>query len=512
MKSFEKVDKVLNNKFTLISLLVFSFVMWALSLVKILVPIIGVYCFVVCAFSKDPKSVFAVIFSIPFFLENLSDSSCYVFYGIGIALAVLGLIVFVLKAVFYDKIHVTKGKLFWGFVALAIASMLGGIVGFFNILAIVIALAICALLYFLYFVMLNFCHDLKDFSRKYFIIFGFSLFVQLIYLHILSGDFIHSVLNKGITYVGAQNANAPAVYFLLAMFSFFWIAYEKKEKDYLYCLGAYFYVFATFFVYSRISTLQCAIFAIICFVMIFCKSQNKKALGITIGVIVLCVLIFAIIFWDGFYSAISRYLSLGFKGNGRDELWPWCFDKFFSHPVFGVGFVDYAGSVPTVASSHVIMAHNTFLQFLTSTGFVGLLLAGYFYFNKYRIICNNFADYNTYIFLVSVALSCVGIFDQCMTMDPFIFTISIMYVVMAEIHNRQISLASTTIQEERNKNDKKSSGAIDNQAGKKTNAEIKNANSSLDTPKEEKRISSKQKSSSVVVTKKSSKSRKSQKA
>ena len=75
---------------------------------------------------------------------------------------------------------------------------------------------------------------------------------------------------------------------------------------------------------------------------------------------------------------------MGYSGNGRQILWPWCWNKFKENPLFGIGFVSKDDSVPTLVSTDsIVLAHNSILQYLTSLGIIGTLMMGYFYFKKY---------------------------------------------------------------------------------------------------------------------------------
>ena len=422
----------INHNYTLLGLLVFSFFMWGLGLNFLLIPLLGLYCLTVFLSSDDPKSVFAVIFAGPFFLNNIADSTSYYFYAIGAICVFVGVIYFLVRKLSIEKVEVTKGKMFWAFVAFTIASVLGGIVGYFNIVTTICIFAMCVVFYVMYFIMLNFCSGLKVFWRRFFIVFGIELILQLFFLHAMSDDFFASLTSKSIFFVGAQNINTLAVYLLLAMLSMFWLAYEDKKHDYLYCLGAIAFAGTIFLAYSRINTLLAFLFALVSFIIVFVKSPHKKLFGICAGIVATGVLFMCVVFWDNLVDLISWYIKLGFSGNGRDILWPWCFKEFLKHPIFGVGFVSYEGLVPTVASNIVIMAHNDLLQSLVSTGIVGSIFMLYFYVKKYSIVIGRKSDFDTFTFINVLFLTCVGIVDQCTTMDPFVMLIGFMLVVIAE--------------------------------------------------------------------------------
>ena len=88
--------------------------------------------------------------------------------------------------------------------------------------------------------------------------------------------------------------------------------------------------------------------------------------------------------------------------------------------------------MPTVASNIVIMAHNDLLQSLVSTGIVGSIFMLYFYVKKYSIVIGRKSDFDTFTFINVLFLTCVGIVDQCTTMDPFVMLIGFMFVVIGE--------------------------------------------------------------------------------
>ena len=448
VEKLREYSPYINHNYTLLALLVFSFLMWGLGLNFILIPLLGLYCFVVFLSSDDPKSVFAVIFAGPFFLNNIADGSSYYFYAIGAFFVFAGITYFLIRKLSIEKAETTKGKMFWAFVAFTIASVLGGIIGYFNIVTTLCIFAMCLLFYVMYFIMLNFCSGLKVFWRRFFIIFGLELILQLFFLHATSDDFFASLTSKSVFFVGAQNINTLAVFLLLAMLSMFWLAYEDKKHDYLYCLGGFGFAGTIFLAYSRINTLLAFVFAAVSFAIVFVKSPHKKLFGFCIGVFVTGLLFVSVVFWEKFIDIFSWYIKLGFSGNGRDVLWPWCFREFLKHPLFGVGFISYEGMVPTVASNIIIMAHNDLLQSLTATGIVGTIFMLYFYFKKYTIVLNSKGDFDTFTFINVLFFTCVGIVDQCTTMDPFVMLIGFMLVVIAEQFGREKARTQMTAKEQ----------------------------------------------------------------
>ena len=78
------------------------------------------------------------------------------------------------------------------------------------------------------------------------------------------------------------------------------------------------------------------------------------------------------------------------------------------------------------------MAHNTFLQYLTSCGLIGSALAIVYYVQKYRVLIGNRGNRDAFAIQCLVVIALIGLVDQAPTTDIFVFIIINMLVAVSE--------------------------------------------------------------------------------
>lgn len=431
----QKIEKILTNYMWLPIVITIGFLGWFWKFDTLTVPLLSLFILLVFIFCDDVKNILPIILSVPFFINQI-DKENYWIYLVSIIIFLIGAIYFIIKQ-FVRKKPMKKGKMFWAMLVALVANLLGGIFGYFNIINFLIILVLSLITYFIYWLAINFCENLKSYLNYMFIVIGLLLFVQLLISYILVKEsFWTSILWKSVTFIGLQNINVVAIYFMFAMMASFQLGLKHKH-DYLYSLLAMFFVFCTYFTYSRMGILICAIFLVISLIYTFIKSKNKK-IYIFIGLIILIGLVsIYIIFPSQVSKLFNWHLSLGMSGNGRDVLWPWCVDKFLDSPVFGVGFVS-DDPVPGLSTTDsIILAHNTVLQYLTSLGIVGTILMTYFYIRKYIVLVSNFNEFKFLNLMNILIIALSGITDQSPSMDIFIMCITLCFVSLAENDSKE---------------------------------------------------------------------------
>ena len=428
----ENFKKDLTSNIWIAMILFIGFLGWILSLDFIAIPILAVYALLLFIFCDDVKNILTIIFAVPFFIRSVITTGDFVVLGVSLGIFIIGVVYYIVKQ-FMRKVPMKKGNLFWGFVCLLAAYLLGGIIGYFNIINILIIIAMTSLTYFVYWVVINFCKGVKTHISLIFIGIGVLLSIQLFISYLLVEEpFMSAILSKNVISIGLQNINVVAIYFMLSMISVFYFGYKHKY-DYLFTLGGLIFAICTYFTYSRMGTLICLLVLLTAVIATFVKSQNKRIYIFTGIVGLFAMILIVLLCYERIEKYLEWHLNLGFSGNGRGTLWPWCLDKFLDSPVFGVGFTSEDPVPSLMTTDSIILAHNSALQYLTSTGIVGTILAIYFYFKKYKIIFTKFNGYKFFNMLNILAIGISGITDQSPTMDFFILTISAVLVALAEI-------------------------------------------------------------------------------
>lgn len=446
----KKADEILSNVAWLPIVLTLGFLGWCWKFDFITVPLLGIFCLLIFIFCSDIKNIIPPVISVPFFINEITDTKQLIPLCFAIGFFVIGAIYFITKQFLYNKSNLKKGKMFWAFVTYTIAQVTGGLFGYFNILNFIIVLSLCVTTYFIYWLSINFCKNLKLFINITFIAISIILCEQLLIEYLLvDGNFTSAILSKNVIFIGLQNINVVAIYFMLGMMACFQLAIKHK-RDYLYCLLAMWFAICTYFTYSRMGTLICFIFMVISLLYIFIKSKNKP-IFLFICIVLLFIFEITLTIWmDKLSNLLDWHMNLGVSGNGRDSLWPWCIERFLASPVFGVGYTSNIPVPSLMTTDSIILAHNTILQWLTSLGVFGTLLMFYFTLTKYFICFKGINQFKLFNILSILIIALSGITDQSPTMDLFIISISVILITLAETDTTNNKTTKSTNQEQTN--------------------------------------------------------------
>lgn len=452
--AFEKFNAKLNQVFSqyhwLFPIMTIGFLGWITNSAYITIPILALYTLCIFIFCDEINNILPIIFAVPFFIKELTNTSHFIIFGISIAVFLLGSLYFVIKKI-RQKAKIKKGKLFYPFIFLIVGCFLGGLGSYFDIVTSLLVSLCFLVAYYIYWLAINFSHNLKEYICYTFIAIGCTLFTQLLISYFQGEEiFLINITYKSVIFIGLQHINTVAVYFLIALICSFQLGYKNKH-DYLYALLALFFVICTYFTYARMATLLCGIFLIVCLIIMFIKSEHKPIFIISGIFLIITAIVLFTAYYDEIIKIFSWHINLGVSGNGRDELWPWCVEKFLHSKAFGVGFVS-DDPVPTlVTTDKIILAHNTVLQYLTSCGIVGTILVSYFYVEKYIICIKHFNEFKLFNLLQIIMIALIGIVDQCPTMDLFIIIINLIFIALAEIDtSEQVPIQNTTEKQEKN--------------------------------------------------------------
>lgn len=430
-----KVKQFNEGIYGFITMLTIGIVFWQLNLTHIFCLICATYILSILLFCDDITNAVLLPLPIAFLLNSFENTPHYISYGISIAIFLAGLIYFLVKSIHIKKLPVKRGSMFWGFVCLATALFIGGLFSNFNILTSLICASLVLIIYVFYFIFINFLPNIKQSLIKYFIILGIMVSFQFFILAFKTGNFWQAIADKSILQIGVQNINLASIYILLAMISMLYLALQNDRFNYLFSLGAIVFALIIFLTCCRICTVIAFVLLLAGLIYIFIKTKNKKPLGI-MGLSLLAILAISfIVMWEKVYGLIERYLSIGVSFNGRDALWPWCFEKFKTSPIFGIGIMYYAEEIPGIAT-HMVMAHNAFLQFLTSTGVVGSAIVSVYYILKYKTIFKK-GNRDLFAIVIIITFAIIAMVDQSPTTDVFLVILTNALVAICERKNSE---------------------------------------------------------------------------
>ena len=422
----QKIQNILESKY-------FLLVLFALKQTLLPLAIIAFSLIAIFVFCDDVRNIYGLYIFVPIFMQDLAKETDWTFYIICISLAVCGMIYFLIRKIAFEKVKVQKGKMFWAWVISTVAFCLGGILIHFNILTLLAILGLSILTYLFYFLAVNFTKDLKKHLAYTFI---FGAFVSAIAFFILvlreNLGLLEGIASRKVSWVGAQNVNTVAILYTLAIISSFMLGLGKRY-DWLYFLVAVFFEGMIYFTYCRLMIFISALIFLFLTILSIVKSKGKmNYLWTTLALLAFAGGMFLLFRKEVIDIITALFVKTQAGGNGRQSLWPWCWNRFEENKAFGYGFVAYE-KVPGIRDTiPLVLAHNVALQWLTSLGIVGSLLMLFFYFSKYKLMFTNFKWKRFFDILSILMLAATGFIDQAIIMDPFMFFIPYLYLALIE--------------------------------------------------------------------------------
>lgn len=440
-----KIREILNSKWIIFVLAVFVAIFWALDFPYISLPILLAYEGLVLYFCREDIKAFlfpviAISYSITTIHAGIGN---WIFY-LSIFGAFIGfLVAYIVKEKVKYKRNFKRGELFPAFIIAGVGNVLGGIIGFFDIKIFLIVALFCVLVYFLYWLFINFLSkDDKEYIAYAFIALTTLICLEMVVFYARADSLIDAIKWK-VVRIGTGEINAAAIFMISGVLSCFYLARGKKY-DYLYMLlGLVFDIFV-YLTYSRVSLAVCVIASIIYFIVDLKDSKNKKIIGIVLGAFVGLSAIFILIFWEKVSNLLFYYLRVGIGKNGREHLWKWCWYQFEDNIFFGIGFVTrdaeaMQNMIPGIENFGngvgLVNAHNTMLHFLTCTGLVGTALNLYFYYKKYQMVFTKFDRFKFFVLMNYLCIFVSGCFDPTPNNSIFHLVISLLLMALVELEN-----------------------------------------------------------------------------
>ncbi len=433
-----KLKSFLQSKWLILPLFSLALIFQTLGLYDINVLIAAVILSLILILCDDVKNIFAIIFYVSFFIGNIFISANWYVYGTAIGLALVSFIVFTTRKIIAIKSKTHQLKLSRIFIPLCFASMafvLGGVFSNFSFLPFLATLGFSLAVLFFVFVASNFVKDFKDYLMFLFTMGALLITLEMFITNAIKwGSILHIFIFCGKFTehsIGAQNVNAASLFILIGQISCIGLGFKKKNGN-LYLLLSAFFTFAIVTTLCRM-VIALALFSFfVLTIYSLVKTPYKKSYAITYCVVLLVVSICILLDPKFLQYIVSSILSKIYGGDffrGRIEIWDWCFEYFSKYPVLGYGFTAPPETQFPIGPSNIILAHNTFIQWLVSLGVLGTLVLLFFSFCKYKIALLSIKEVGIFptFLLIMIALS--GLVDQAAQMDIFIHAISIITLV-----------------------------------------------------------------------------------
>ncbi len=414
---------------------------WWFSLSLLTVAIFATIAILILLFCKNVNNLFALFFYVSFFIKNIeSEETNWTGYIVFIGLAVLFMLAFTIKMLIVEKPQLKNAKLIIAIAISTLAFLLGGIIGMFDLLVTAIVFGFSVATLVLYLIARFRTKDLEKYLAYLFIVGGIFLTVNICFHRLAWAGTIFIGKPEGeLFFFSAQALNTTSIFIMLAIVGCYRIGAGKKYDMQCFVLSLFFYG-SVILTCCRTTIFVSSLVMIAIYVLFIKYSKARiKFLWLTLALVVAFALSLIVFreYVGSLLNMIREKISSGF--NGRDELWPWCIEKFKQYPIFGYGFVadEYVPSLRTYTT--VVLAHNTLLQWLTSLGIVGTLLMGVFYFYKYKILFDDVGRRKLFIIISVIAIEIAGMFDQAPSMDTFTYILVIVLISASEGINRRRS-------------------------------------------------------------------------
>ncbi len=226
-----------------------------------------------------------------------------------------------------------------------------------------------------------------------------------------------SILIPAIFY-GVMKGRYPALYFGAAM-----LTYAAA----LLTLSRNAIIFATLAFFGSV--------LIACF---FAEKNRRTVFRACVFLGILGAAFFAIVFFDEIKVLAKDVFDRGFSDNGRFSVWAVAINNFKSAPIFGTGFYHFTAPILHNLSPAIpLMAHQTFLQLLSSMGVVGLAAYLYYRFDTLEMFVKKPTLLKTMLGLSALTLLLGSLLDNFIFIIFPTFFYGVALAVSAIIFERQ---------------------------------------------------------------------------
>ena len=274
---------------------------------------------------------------------------------------------------------------------------------------------------------------------------GVLLFAQMADLYIFGNDFYGSVFDESGSVIKERihlgwatwNPVGVAIAVNIPMI-FYGVIKGRAPWAYLLC-AALTYV-AALLTFSRNAMVFSTLAFVLCVLIACFFGDRRRRLVFRIVSVggAFAVLLAGIVLFEKISVFARDIFDRGFSDNGRFNVWRTAFENFKSAPVFGSGYYHFTSpELYNFSPAIPLMAHQTFLQLLSSMGLVGLFAYLYYRFDTARIFFCRPTLMKTMLGLSMLVLLCESMLDN------FIFTIfplffySIALATATLVHERQ---------------------------------------------------------------------------
>lgn len=327
------------------------------------------------------------------------------------------------------------GALFIPLVASSVALFLGGVFSPFMKTysnGLVSILAIGPLLLFVYILFNNYFCPPEDFDFRKNICFVLSLMGIVIAIEII----VLKLIIGGIE-LGWGNKNAAAAMMLICIPATWYLAlYTKRSLSAIVTLEILYLSIIQMGSAAPMGTALAFIPIIIASTLLWGKLKSYKFDMLKAVTAILAVILILFLFVLVLANFMPRLLNLLITNinddNSRTELYVEALELFKRYPVFGVG-IGYVNPNSFLTLSAVITYnfHSFIFHVMATMGVVGIILFGYYYVSRYRLVMKANTPFNIFAFFALASFQVYASVDTAeFNIIPLLISLTILLVAV----------------------------------------------------------------------------------
>ena len=349
----------------------------------------------------------------------LHNSSAIHMLIIGITISI-----FVIPRIIHDivknKDRRKMPKLLYGFIALGLSYILGGIFskayGFRTAFFGLVEILTLSFTYFCFYFTVDWKKVDKNYFPLLFTTIGFLMVVEVLNM-LIEGGFFSTIgeFSRGNLYTGWGHYNNVGGICVLTIPAPFYFACTKKN-GFLYSLIGTLFLLFTILTQSRNSMLMGSIIYCICALITLIKSEKKEKIKhlITYSILLTSIIVIMILFKERIMDMFSSIYNVGTDDNGRIEIYKDGLTQFKDYPIFGNGFYECKAFQWGVTTENTFIPpryHNTYIQILASCGIVGIITYLYHRYQTIKLFYKNKDLNSIFIMITLLGLILIGFLD-----------------------------------------------------------------------------------------------------
>lgn len=365
------IKKLLYSDIYLLVLALSTFVFWHFHLDVVGMCVFASIFVVIMCTMKDATPAIPTILWLMFIISQKYDKKFIqdnlVTLIVLVVLVVVSVVVYFLR----NKVKFVLGKQFWGFFALSVALLIGGITYdislTFKSIPSVLSLAVCMLGTYVFF-----NNAIKSSNPKYFakimLYTGIILGLQTFTYYLTSNYDITTLINFKLLDLGWGVSNSIG-FLLLLTIPFTLYLVTKSKMPIFYLIAFLFESITLLLTISRGSILMAALGLPILLIFTCVKAESKKIVTGFFVYAMVMILIGIVVFWDKITLILERITIT--SSSGRVDLYKEAIADFLKSPLFGISMKG-RDPVSEINVFNVRWYHSTIFQYAANAGVVGI--------------------------------------------------------------------------------------------------------------------------------------------